>query len=470
MPVDVTALPPLHKPQTLPPTPRRARRHPRPHPIRRRIAGGILIAKPWSVATAAILAHLRRLLASCRQVRGSATARHLIRILIHRIEARIPVDLRGSPVQLLAQLGIEVCPRAARDAVRILASRSVIATLGAGHIPSRIRLLAAHRAAVDRAEAGRITPAIFAPDAELLGREPVQLWLITANGQRMAGCGEDSDSPATKRNAHAEDLPEHQTLSSWIRSLPPGRWIRLAADLLARLGDLVAHAPQLTTTHARALLLADGRPAGARDVAALLRGLCWLAGHDHLEIRGGVLLPKASRHPDLELLGTAATPDARACSQRMQVHLQRRGVWRPDLLGYHEARKVAAALWYRRDPERHLGLVELRLLVTGTTRGYQQAYMSPEQARLFGRVGFSAEMRQRASEHPGAGAVSGEDALRQPARGPRSERPCAPAARSLRPRRRARTVARWRARASAARSAPCGTCRARSSLRCASTA
>ncbi len=296
---DVPRSPPLHKPATLPPRPRRSRCRPRPHPIRHRIAGGILISKPWSCATAAILAHLRRIHGRCRQKRGSATARRLLRALIRLIEAKIPVDLRGSPVQLLDQLGIEASPRAAREAVRILARATVIVRLGADHTPSRIRLLAAHRAAVARAEQSRITPAIFAPDAELLGREPVQLWLITANGQRMAGSDADSDSPPAKMNARTEDLPEHQTLSSWIRSLPPGRWIRLAADLLARLGDLVGHAPQLTTAHARALLLADGRPAGARDVAALLRGLCWLAGHDHLEIRDGDLLPKATRHPDL---------------------------------------------------------------------------------------------------------------------------------------------------------------------------
>ena len=72
---------------------------------------------------------------------------------------------------------------------------------------------------------------IFAPDAELLGREPEQLWLRTANGQRMAGCGADSDSPDVKRNARAEDSQNHDTLSSWLRSLPAGRWIRLAADL-----------------------------------------------------------------------------------------------------------------------------------------------------------------------------------------------------------------------------------------------
>ena len=42
----------------------------------------------------------------------------MISALIHRIVSRIPVDLRGSPRQLLAQLGIEASDRAAREAVR----------------------------------------------------------------------------------------------------------------------------------------------------------------------------------------------------------------------------------------------------------------------------------------------------------------------------------------------------------------
>ena len=408
MPVDVTAPPGLHKSPHHPspplhggrrPRPVRKRPPPRPHPIRRVVAGGILLAKPWTVATAAILAHLRGLHRRIRRTRGSATARRVISALIHRIVARIPVDLRGSPLYLLAQLGIEVSERAAREAVRILARLTVIVRLGSDHTPSRIRLLAAHRAAVARAETGRITPAIFAPDAELLGRDPVQLWLGTPNWQRMAGFGADSDSPDAIRNARTQDVQNHDTLSSWIRSLPAGRWIRLAADLLARRGDRVGHAPHLTTAHARALLLSDGRPAGYRETASLLRALNWLAARGDLEIRDGDLLPKARRHPDLEILGVNAAPDARPVSRRMQAHLERSGIGRPDLLGHLEARKVASALWMRRDPETKLGLVELRLLVTGSTRGRQgsRAYMTPEQARHYNRAGFSAELRRRAN-------------------------------------------------------------------------
>lgn len=427
MPRDVAAPAGLHKsPHRQPPPlqggrrprPARKRAPPRPHPIRRIVAGGILLAKPWQVATGTILAHLRGLHRRIRRTRGSATARRVISALIHRIVSRVPVDLRGSPLQLLAQLGIEVSDRAAREAVRVLARLSVIVRLGSDHTPSRIRLLAAHRAAVARAETARITPAIFAPDAELLGREPEQLWLRTANGQRMAGCGADSDSPAAIRNARPEDSQNHDTLSSWIRSLPAGRWIRLAADLLARRGDRVGHALHLTTAHARALLLADGRPAGYRDTASLLRALNWLAARGDLEIRDGDLLPKARRHPDLEALNIDAPPSAEQASKAMQAHLDRCGVHRSDLLGREEARRLSCSSWWRRQHESRLGLADCRKLLTGSARpgpGYAHAIATaPErlkvQARFMRRDGFSAEMRRRAGEHSSAGAVSPDDA------------------------------------------------------------
>lgn len=404
------------------PRPARKRPPPRPHPIRRVVAGGILIAKPWACATAAILAHLRGLLRQIRRARGSATARAAVRAMIRLVLAHAVVDLRGLPQQLLAQLGIQAGDRAAREAVRILANCSVIVRLGSDPTPSRIRLLAAHRAAVARAETGRITRAIFAPDAELFGREPVQLWRRTANGQRMAWCGADSDSPAAIRNARTQDVQNHATLSSWIRSLPAGRWIRLAADLLARRGDRVGHAAHLTTAHARALLLADDRPAGARDVAALLRGLCWLAGHGHLEIRDGDLLPKARRHPDLEVMGIDAPPSAEQASKAMQAHLDRLGVHRPDLLGREEARRLSCSSWWHRQREDRLGLQDRRKLLTGSAHpgpGYAHAIATaPErlkvQARHMRRDGFSAAMRRRAGEHSRAGHLLPAGRLRWP--------------------------------------------------------
>ena len=271
MPVDVSAPAGLHKPTrappTLPPRPRRARRHPRAHPVRHRIAGGILLDKPWEVATGTILAHLRGLHRRIRRTRGSATARRVISALIHRIITQIPVDLRGLPVQLLAQLGIKVSDRAAREAVRILARLTVIVRLGSDHTPSRIRLLAAHRAAVARAEVGRITPAIFAPDAELLGRDPVQLWLPLENRPRIEASGADSNRPGPVDERAPGGSLEPPALSAWLRSLPRRPRIQQAAQLLARVGDRVA--PGLapcSVAHARSLLLAGG-DAGRVDIA-----------------------------------------------------------------------------------------------------------------------------------------------------------------------------------------------------------
>lgn len=431
MPRDVAEHPPLHNPpsrRATPPQlggrrPRPARKRPAPraHPIRHRIAGGILLAKPWTVATAAILAHLRRLHRQIRRDRGAATARRVINALIHRIVARIPVDLRGSPTYLLVQLGIEVSDRAAREAVRILASLSVIVRLGAEHSTSRIRLLAAHRAAVARAEVGRITPAIFAPDAELLGRDPVQLWLPLVNQPRIEGSAADSNRPdAVEERAHTGSL-ELPMLSAWLRSLPQRPRIQQAAQLLARVGDRVAPGLQpCSIAHARSLLLAAGDASDHRTCAAVARALGWLRDHGHLETRAGDVVPAAETHPDVVLMGVDAPAETRAASGRMQAYLHRLGVHRPDLLGHAEARKLAASIWWHRQhAETRLGLQDRRVLATGRAcpgAMYAKAIAAApkhllETAWYCRRDGFSATMRRRSGEHSRVTTVSPGDAL-----------------------------------------------------------
>lgn len=322
------------------------------------IADFELLQTPWRAAAGALHASLR---AAAEQVEDRSRAARTVRAALAafgaRLAARLPVDVRGDAVEVLAAYGIHVSARTAREVVRTLARHTVIVVAGSRHMHSRIRLASAYRAAVALAETRRITPQVFEPGSSLLG-DPVQLSLPFDAAPRVCDPSRDSSSPAYRGTRvpgdNTQDVP---TYSVWIRDLPNRPRIRDAAQLLvdhgARVDPALARPAQV-----RALLAAAGRPADHRTVAALGRAVAWLA--DRGLLAAGSLAPAARPHPDLVILGADPRPTADPCSEAMQAHLRRRGVWNPSALGDLEARTVAAALWSRPIEGERLTLHELR--------------------------------------------------------------------------------------------------------------
>lgn len=363
MPQDVAAPPAAHKPPFAH-WPLRRPQPTRPHPRRRRVADGVLAANPMRAAAGALHAHLRQAAELCRAECGAAAARRLLAAMSGQMAARVPTDVAGSHTDLCRAFGVEVDPRTAREAVRLLSRLSALVEHhpSGSPRPSRIRLRSGFLFATTMASRARVAPRIFAPVAQC-GLDGLFLAFWHRTGPKSAA----SEAPNSMGPIDARAGAECSLVNSTalvLRQLPAGRrWIRLAADLLLAHGRHVEAAEPGSTAHARALLVASGKSPGFAEVGCLVRGLRWLARHGFVRAPSCCLWElQADEHPDLVILGIDVLADAEACSRETARHLQRRGVVAPWALGRAQAEALRRRLWWRASKDMP-SLPELRMLL-----------------------------------------------------------------------------------------------------------
>jgi len=302
----------------------------------------------WRSAAGALHAHIRAVSDLCGGKRGATVARAILAAIAALLACHATVDLSGSALEVCEDLGIAANPRCARDAVRLLSSLSRLIEVDRSGVRVRLRLGSEYRRAALQAASGRITAAIFAPDA---AGETCPDGLFLAIQHHTGSTGPTSSfGPRIDARAHADSQVPVITTAQLLRELAAGRWIALAVRLLSEHPG-VARGP-VSTAMARSLLVAGGVSHGYREAGCLLRGLRYLLREGFLraDASGSVGLD-SDRHPDLVVLGILAPPDARACSQETARYLRRRGVVAPEALGHHEAQALRRRLWWRASKE-----------------------------------------------------------------------------------------------------------------------